>query len=114
MIISLKNMEFFGYHGVYAEEQTMGQKFIVTVDLKVDFEPDGSDQLSETYDYEWIYEACSEAMKNPFKLIETVAFNISEGIQSKVDYKVHGTISIRKPEVPFPVSMDGSEITYTF
>ncbi len=32
-VIHLKGLEFFGYHGLLAEEQKLGQRFVVDADI---------------------------------------------------------------------------------
>ncbi len=45
--ISLNRMTFYGYHGVIPEERTLGQRFIVDVDLLLDLKSAGrSDDLA--------------------------------------------------------------------
>ena len=35
--IYLKNIEIFANHGVFQEEKTLGQKFILSLELRLDF-----------------------------------------------------------------------------
>ncbi len=37
--ILMKNMSFYGYHGVMAEEKVLGQKFFIDVVLEVNLNP---------------------------------------------------------------------------
>jgi dihydroneopterin aldolase len=44
-IIHLRGMEFFAYHGVLAEEEKLGQRFIVDVDIYPTQWADASDNI---------------------------------------------------------------------
>jgi len=75
--ILLKNMRFYAYHGVYAEEQRIGNDF--TVDLRIDLsfgESLFTDQLADTLNYEAVYLLVKEQMMIPSKLLEHVATRI--------------------------------------
>ena len=50
--ISLHNMRFYGYHGVYEHEREMGQRFEIDVELSLDLAQAGAtDELEDTLDY---------------------------------------------------------------
>jgi len=82
--ISLHGAEFFAYHGFYPEEQKLGNKFIVDID--VDFMPGADlkeDNIADTINYEHLYEIIGEQMCLTKKLIEAVAQNILDEIKRK-------------------------------
>ena len=100
--IILKDLGFYGYHGVFAEEATLGQRFFIDLELGVDLsEPATTDRLSTGISYADIYDAVKSAFETQrMKLLEAVAQNIVDRIfQSfqSVDWVV---IRIRKPEAP--------------
>ena len=79
--ILLENMRFYAYHGVYAEEQRIGNDF--TVDLKIELsfgESLFTDQLADTLNYEAVYFLVKEQMVIPSKLLEHVAERILNGL----------------------------------
>lgn len=93
MIVALHGAEFFAYHGFYPEEQKIGSYFIV--DVEVGFTPTGDineDNLSNTVNYEKLYDIACEEMKLPKKLIETVAQVIINEI--KKQYAFVDTIQV--------------------
>lgn len=50
--IHLKDMQFYGYHGVLAAETTLGQRFRANVSLAVDMtEAGATDDLTYTVNY---------------------------------------------------------------
>ncbi|CAH9079206.1 unnamed protein product [Cuscuta europaea] len=52
----LRGLKFHGFHGVKAEERTLGQKFVVDMDVWMDLRAAGkSDQLLDTLSYTDVY-----------------------------------------------------------
>lgn len=89
--------EFFAYHGFYSEEQKLGSRFVV--DIEVGFEPPGQineTDLGNTVDYELIYEIACNEMKHTRKLIETVAQAIIDEIKKKYAFVDTIQVSIKK------------------
>ena len=55
-IIFLNGMRFYGYHGVLAAENDIGQIFVVDITLKVDLSYAGqSDDVKDTVNYGEVY-----------------------------------------------------------
>lgn len=100
--IILKDLGFYGYHGVFAEEATLGQRFFIDLELGVDLSvPAATDRLSTGISYADIYDAVKSAFETRrMKLLEAVAQNIVDKIFEtfqSVDWII---IRIRKPEAP--------------
>lgn len=82
--IFLEGMEFFAYHGHYKEEQIIGTKF--TVDLELEFDtviPETTDHLSDTVNYQEIYKMVQNEMEQKSHLLEHVARRILDSIRQK-------------------------------
>ena len=109
--IRINNIQLFAFHGVAEEEQTLGQKFEIDIELHSNLSEAGEqDDLSKTIDYSHIYEIIeNEFCKNKFKLLETVAEKISNRL---LEIKlVHSLIiKIRKPNAPINGTFDFVEI----
>ena len=111
MIVALHGAEFFAHHGFYPEEQLVGNCFIV--DMEVDFMPaDGggldTDQLSDTVNYETLYDIANERMAIPQKLIETVATFIINDIKARYAFIDSAKVSIKKLN-----PLAGAKVKYT-
>lgn len=79
--IYLEDMEFFSYHGHFAEEKVVGNKFIVNLALKTDVHKAGvSDNLNDTIDYQAVYKLVRKEMQQPSDLLEHVAKRIYDMI----------------------------------
>jgi len=75
--IQLEGMEFYAYHGCFAEEQIIGSKFIIDVSFECDVhKAENSDNLSETIDYQEVYNTIKEVMQIKSKLLEHVGRRI--------------------------------------
>lgn len=108
--INLKDCKFFSYHGFYPEEQVLGNTFRVTVSTEYLPEHPLNDQLENTLDYEVLYGIIKEEMGIPRKLLETVAFQIRNRIQSLQTNVERIHISIRKEHPPFGQDYAASEV----
>lgn len=94
--VGLEGMKFHAFHGFYEEEQIVGRTFIVDVKLQVFSTLDGEDNISDTFNYETIYEIVQKEMTTTQKLIETVGFRIKEELISRSKHPIEGTIRIAK------------------
>ena len=99
--INLNGAEFFAFHGYYPEEQLLGSMFLV--DISVSFLPTANlaeDELSNTVNYEQLYNIACEEMKITRKLIETVAQAIADIIKQKFPFVENTRVSIQKINPP--------------
>lgn len=102
--IFLNHMQFYGYHGVYPEEQKLGQRFFVDVALELDLRKAGqSDELHDTIDYSLVYERVKSIMEGePKKLLETLAEKIAASLLQEFLLVQRVTVKIIKPDPPIP------------
>ncbi len=103
--IHLRDMQFYGYHGVLPEETMLGQRFRVTVSLAVNTKKAGeTDDLQYTVNYVEVYELCKSIMEGePFQLIEAAAETIASSILQKYEGQVYGCkVELIKPDPPIP------------
>ena len=100
--IILKDLGFYGYHGVFAEEAKLGQRFIVDLELGADLSaPATTDDLTTGMSYADIYEVVKAAFEAPrMQLIEAVANNIVTAIFEQFQPVSWIIIRLRKPEAP--------------
>ncbi|MFZ7133535.1 MAG: dihydroneopterin aldolase [Eubacteriales bacterium] len=106
--IILKNLCFYGYHGVLREEKTLGQKFFLDVELYLDLsEASKNDDLNATVNYAEVYHLIQELFKNDqYHLIEAVAEEICRRIFQFFTRVQDICVVVRKPEAPVPGSYD--------
>lgn len=79
--ISLEGMEFFAYHGYYDEEQKIGNKYAVDVEVETDLSRAGKkDALAETVNYEELYRLIAKVMGKPARLLEAISYQLIKDI----------------------------------
>lgn len=100
--IIMKNLSFFGYHGVLEEENILGQKFFIDIELYTDLKKAGlSDCVGDTIHYGEVYNEVRNIVENKkFKLLEALGENIAITILDKFSKVNEICIKIRKPEAP--------------
>jgi len=103
-IIYFNGMEFYGYHGVFPEENKLGQRFIVDMELYLDLGVAGeTDQLENTINYAEVYHLCKGIMENEtYQLVEKVAQQIAN--RSLTGFPLLNEVMVRvtKPDPPIP------------
>jgi len=114
-IIRLHNAVFYAYHGVLLDEQNLGGKFEVDVDLHCDLSRGAkSDQLADTVDYERVYDCIHTlVVEKKHLLLESLAGSIGRSI-IKLFPKVNSvTVRVRKPSAPVKGVIDFVEVELT-
>ncbi len=109
MIVALHGADFFAYHGFYPEEQKLGSCFVV--DIEAGFSPTahiGDDELHNTINYEQLYEIACEVMKQPRKLLETVAQAIIDEIKRQYAFVDTLQVTVKKLNPPM-----GGKVVYS-
>lgn len=113
--VAIEGVRFFAYHGYYPEEQKTGNDFLVNIETEMKVEENLSDELSDTVNYERLFEIASVEMKTPRKLLETVAHRILKTIVAEFSQLGTVKISIRKLNLPVKGEVKSSlvELTYS-
>jgi dihydroneopterin aldolase len=99
LTIHLHQLLFHAFHGVYKEEQILGNQFEVNVDVEVDA-PEHIERLNETVNYVTIYHCIKKQMQVATPLLETVAQDITQAIRT-IDERIKSvSITIKKTAAP--------------
>ncbi|MDK2918768.1 MAG: 7,8-dihydroneopterin aldolase/epimerase/oxygenase [Candidatus Petromonas sp.] len=100
--IIMKNLAFYGYHGALKEENILGQKFFIDIEVLLDLKKAGkSDVVEDTVNYAKIYDIVKDTVENKnFKLIEALAEYIAQRILNNFQRISEIVIQVRKPEAP--------------
>lgn len=100
--IIMKNLAFFGYHGVMEEEKILGQKFFLDIDIYSELIKAGkSDEVEDTVHYGEVYEVIKEIVEcQRFKLIEALAETVAETVLRDFIKVQEINVVVRKPEAP--------------
>lgn len=103
--IILADLAFYGYHGVMLEENKLGQRFRIDLELGLDMtEAARTDEVAFTISYADVYDLVKEAFEEKrFKLIEALGHHIIVRLFGRFDRLDWIRIKVRKPEAPLPI-----------
>lgn len=106
--ISIKDLEVFCHHGVFPEETTLGQKFILSVVFYLDTSKAGkSDDLTKSIHYGEAAQYMKAYMKkNTFKLLESVVEHLAEELLICYPIADKVELELKKPWAPILLSLD--------
>lgn len=99
--VSLEGLEFFAYHGFYDEEQKIGNKYSVDVEVETDLMKAASkDALSDTVNYEELYKMIARVMAKPTRLLEAINYRIIQVVFAHFSAARRVKVSISKFNPP--------------
>lgn len=105
--IVINDLEVFANHGVFPEENKLGQKFLVSCRMELSVRKSAlADDLEQSVDYGKISHLIYHiARENTFALIETLAEKIAEEILM-LDSRIRSvTVEVKKPWAPIGISL---------
>lgn len=104
----MKNMIFYGYHGVLQEEKVLGQKFQVDAILYMDLKNAGkTDDLNYTVSYALAYKIIERVViEERFDLLESLSHRICEKLLESFNIIKEVELTVRKPGAPVAGSFD--------
>lgn len=111
--IRIKRLEVFANHGVLEEENKLGQKFLVSVNMGVNARiPGQSDDLADSVNYARVSELiCQEAQGHVFCLIERLAEHLAERILLTFPQVQSVDLEIEKPWAPVRIPLETVSVT---
>ncbi|RLL41662.1 dihydroneopterin aldolase [Oceanobacillus piezotolerans] len=100
--IILNELEFYGFHGLLPEENKLGQRFNVDLELYVDLEKAGkTDDMNDSIHYGEVYEKVRSIVEGDIKkLIEAVAHSIADTLLESFDQLEACLVRVTKPNPP--------------
>ncbi|MEZ5069511.1 MAG: dihydroneopterin aldolase [Bacteroidales bacterium] len=100
--ILIENMEFYAFHGHYKEEQIVGNRFLVDLEMEADLEPAAvSDQLDDAVNYQQAYLIVKEEMRRTnSNLLENIGKRILDSLFGQMEGIRQATVKIRKMHPP--------------
>lgn len=114
-VIRIHNAVFYAYHGVLSDEQKLGGKFEVDIELHCNLTKGATtDQLRNTIDYERVYDCVkSSVMGRKHFLLESLGEAIIDGLFSSFKQVKVVTVRVRKPNAPVKGVIDTVEVEMT-
>lgn len=113
--IRIKQLEVFAHHGVFPEENRLGQKFVVSAVLYTDLRRAGlTDDLACSMDYGAV---CAEIQgfltQNTFKLLETAAEQLAAHLLRTLPLLQRIQLEIEKPWAPIGLPLKTASVCIT-
>ena len=113
--IHIKNLEIFANHGVFPEENRLGQKFVVSLTLYLNTRPAGkTDDLKESVNYGEVSSFVTTYMKeHTFQLIEAAAEHLAEELLLRYPLLEGVTLELQKPWAPVGLPLETVSVEIT-
>ncbi len=110
--IKIENLEIFAKHGVFPEENKLGQKFLVSADLYTDTRKAGNtDALDASIDYGEVCHFIETFMKeHTFSLIERIAERLAEELLLHIPGLEKVGLEVKKPWAPIGLPLESVSV----
>lgn len=108
--IALEQVRFRAFHGFYPEEQVIGNDFIIDVYVTI---PGTTpvDHLSDTVNYQELYDVVKAVMSVPQLLLEQVVTDISNTIRERYPRVKKTIVTLRKLSPPMEADLRNSMVS---
>lgn len=113
--INIRNLEVFGRHGIFPEENRLGQKFIINATLYVSTREAGlKDDLTKSVHYGEVSHFMTNYMtEHTFGLIEAAAERMAEAVLLHFPLLQQITLEISKPWAPIGLPLEAVSVEIT-
>jgi dihydroneopterin aldolase len=112
--IILEQMEFYAYHGCFEEEQIIGNRFIVNLEINTNTaSAEISDKLHDTVNYQKVYNLVKAAMEVKSHLLEHIGRRIIDSVMSEFPVITGIKIRISKMNPPMGGKMNAVSVELT-
>ena len=109
--IILEQMEFYAYHGFFQEEQIIGNRFVVQLELETNTTAaETSDKLLDTVNYQQVYNLVRAQMDLKSHLLEHVARRILDAISDTFPTIISMKVRISKMNPPLGGKMQAVSV----
>ncbi|MBS6195844.1 MAG: 2-amino-4-hydroxy-6-hydroxymethyldihydropteridine diphosphokinase [Clostridiales bacterium] len=106
--IRIKNLEIFANHGVFPEENTLGQKFVISAVLHTSTRKAGkSDELTESIHYGEVSHFIKKFVEShTWKLLESVVEHLAQALLLEYPLTEQVDLVIQKPWAPIGLPLE--------
>ncbi len=100
--IIIEEMEFYAFHGHYQEEQIVGNRFLVDLEMEADLSAAAdSDNLDDAVNYQQAYQIIKNEMRRTkSNLLENIGKRILDALFTEMHDIKKATIRVRKLNPP--------------
>ena len=113
--IHVENLEVFARHGVFPEENRLGQKFLISLTLFTDTRPAGTaDCLTQSIHYGEVSAFLTDYMhEHTYQLIEAAAEHMAEELLLRWPLLKGVTLELKKPWAPVGLPLETVSVKIT-
>lgn len=109
--LKLHNLNFYAFHGVLPHETSIGNQFIVNIELSADMtQACKIDHLEDTINYALVYDVVEKEMMIPSKLIESAAYRIYSKVKEQFPAITALEVRLKKLNPPIKGDVESSEV----
>ncbi len=100
--IIIEEMEFYAFHGHYQEEQIVGNRFLVDLEMDADLtDAADSDNLNDAVNYQQAYQIIKNEMRRTkSNLLENIGKRILDALFTEMEGIEKASIRVRKLNPP--------------
>lgn len=101
-LIFIKGLAIHAYHGVMEHEGTVGQTFLLDLELGIDLaEASRSDRITGTVSYNEVVDCVTRAFcADRFRLVEAAAGAVAEAVLAHFSRITRVRVTVHKPHAP--------------
>lgn len=100
-LIRIEQMEFYSFHGCFAEERIVGNRFIVDVEMETDMtKACETDRIDDALNYQTAYDLIREEMKTNSYLLEHIAKRILDALFNNFPQLQRASVKVSKMNPP--------------
>ncbi|RBL89212.1 dihydroneopterin aldolase [Chitinophaga flava] len=110
LTIALEQAAFRAYHGYFPEEAVIGNDFLLDIIVRIPGTV-AIDDLSETVNYQGLYEIAKEVMAVPKPLLEEVVYALSDALKERYPSILKSTVTLRKLNPPMGAPIRNSLVS---
>ena len=109
--ILLENIVFYANHGVFLQENLVGNEYVVNLKMKLDLGKAGmTDNLDDTVSYADVYNIIKKEMEVPSKLLEHVAKRMILSIKGRFPQIDEIEVKLSKRNPPIGGQLDYASV----
>ena len=100
LTIQLDAVQFYAYHGIFDEEKTLGNNYVVDIKIEVSANKQIIESITETIDYALVFDMLKKRMQIQTPLLETIATDFCHTILNNFQLASSIDFSIKKMNPP--------------
>ena len=112
LTISLNNVRFRAYHGLYPEERQKGNDFVVNMQVSYISKSGTIVSLEDTIDYGVLFDIMNSMMQQPVDLLETLVQGIAQAVHQKFPQVKEVNVSVEKLNPPIDKFSGSAAVSY--